>query len=395
MKEQTLISRHTTLSAHLVAFCRYLREQGFTIGPSEEANVLEAISLLHAFTDPNRFYLCLRTVLTKSFRQQQAFDQHFDTYWNEMAKAVDSKIKEGKESKKKKSGQQAKKQKAPSTQELKNWLYGKKTKDEMTLAAYSPGKDGGGTDLSGFSETGLQELIKIIHLLARSLANRKSRRFQKSKRPGHFDLRKTLRSNLRRGGEIMHLNFKKTQQQKLELVLLCDVSKSMDLYSRFLVQFLYAFQNNYRQIETFVFSTSLHRITPTLQQSTFDDILDQLSTTVPDWSGGTRIGASFHNFLENYGSKYLNHRSIVLIMSDGWDTGDIDLLESSMRKIYRKSGRVIWLNPLAGRPGYETNVKGMQTALPFIDVFAPAHNVESLKQVVKKLKGRQKTRKWF
>jgi len=254
------------------------------------------------------------------------------------------------------------------------------------LSSYSPGTGGGGKDFSGFSESGLQEVVKIIHLLANSLANQFSRRYQKSKTPGRFDVRKTLRHNMRSGGEIMQLHFQKLQKQKLHLILLCDVSKSMDLYSRFLVQFLYAFQNNYRQIETFVFSTSLHRISRELQKGDFEDILEQLSDQVPNWSGGTRIGASLHQFLEDHAGKHLKHRSIVLILSDGWDTGEVDLLADSMQRLKRKAGRIIWLNPLAGRPGYRPEVKGMQAAMPFIDVFAPAHNVASLREVVKMLK---------
>ncbi|MEM8909761.1 MAG: VWA domain-containing protein [Bacteroidota bacterium] len=392
MAQVPLIRRTTQLSAQIVAFCRYLREQGYRIGPSEEADALKAIQLLEAFRTPSDFYYCLQAVLSKNFRERQAFLEHYQSYWQEMARAVDAKIKDVAESGQHKSKpQKAKPAQAPSLQALKSWLYGQQTEEETELASYSIGDSGGLKDFSGFSENGLHEIVKIIHLLAQSLANRYSRRYRSSPQPGDFDLRQTLRANMRRGGDFLELRFRKQQRQKLQLVLLCDVSKSMDLYSRFLVQFLYAFQQNYRQIETFVFSTSLQRITTELQKSRFETVLAHLSDSVPNWSGGTKIGASFHRFLEDYGTQYLNHRSIVLILSDGWDTGDIDLLEDSMRKIQRKAGRIIWLNPLAGNPKYEAEVKGMATCMPFIDVFAPAHDVDSLRQVVKLLKSRSKT----
>ena len=395
MSNQNLQRRYTEMSAHLVAFCRYLREKDYNIGAKEEAEALEAIALIQAFEDPDQFQLCLQTVLAKSLRQQIDFAEHYNTYWNEISKAVDSKIKKSKEQKNDKPSGKSQQQQAPSLQELKHWLYGNAQKDTEELASYSAGAIAERKDFSGFSEAGLKELEKLIHLLANTLANRYSRRFKKSKSSAQIDFRKTMRQNMRRGGEILHLAFRKKQKQKLRLVLLCDVSKSMDLYSRFLIQFLYAFQNNYRQVETFVFSTSLHRITHDLQKGEFKDILQQLSDTIPGWSGGTQIGNSLHTFVKDYAGKMLDHRSIVLIMSDGWDTGDIDVLEESMRKIYRKSGRVIWLNPLAGNPNYQPSVKGMEVALPFVDVFAPAHSVESLKEMIKQLKGRKKTKKWL
>ncbi len=395
MSNQNLQGRYTELSAHLVAFCRYLREQDYSIGAKEEAEALEAISVIRAFEDPIQFQLCLQTVLAKSLKQQIDFAEHYATYWNEMSKAVDSKIKKSKEQKDKTSSNKSQQQQAPSLQELKSWLYGNAQKDTEELASYSSGAIAERKDFSGFSPEGLKELEKLIHLLANTLANRYSRRFRKSKRPGQINFRKTMRQNMRRGGEILQLSFHKKQKQKLRLVLLCDVSKSMDLYSRFLIQFLYTFQNNYRQVETFVFSTALHRITQELQKGDFKDILQRLSDSVPGWSGGTQIGNSLHTFVKDYAGKMLDHRSIVLIMSDGWDTGDTDILEESMRKIYRKSGRVIWLNPLAGNVHYQPTVKGMEVALPFVDVFAPAHSVESLKEMIQQLKGRKKTKKWL
>ncbi len=376
-----LIQRHTELSANIIAFCRYLRQKGFALGPLEEADALRALEILAPFDSAEAFRLALRATLARNLSQQQAFDDLYAQYWKELEKAADSKIKDGKpEQSRKKQGQQQ-----PSLNALKSWLHGKTEEEHQEIASYSPGTVQSRKDFSAFTEEELWEVLRLIHRIARSLALRYSRRQRHSRRPFNLDLRRTLRLNLRRGGEILDLAFQRRQRHRQQIVLLCDVSKSMDLYSRFLVQFIYAFQNAYRRIETFVFGTELHRVTNQLKQRDYRSALDQLAGEVTDWSGGTRIGESLHQFLERYGGKMLNRQTIVLIMSDGWDTGDAGLLAESMRRIQGKAAKVIWLNPLAGNPQYSPKVKGMQAAMPYIDVFASAHNVESLRKVAKYL----------
>ena len=168
-------------------------------------------------------------------------------------------------------------------------------------------------------------------------------------------------------------------------MLLCDVSKSMDPYSRFLIQFIYAFQSVYRRIDTFVFGTSLHRITDILRDEELSNALDYLSGTVKDWSGGTKIGASLEQFVSNYGIKLVDSQTVVLLISDGWDTGEVDLLENNMQYLHKNSRYVLWLNPLKGSPGFQPTTRGMQAALPYIDFFASAHNIISLRNLVRQL----------
>jgi len=377
-----MVKRYTELSANIVAFCRFLRAKGFVVGPAEEADALQALEVLAPFSDSESFRLTLRAALTRSLSQQIAFDELYAQYFRELDRALNSKIKEGAPEKKK--NKQPAQQ--PSLQALKSWLHGNEQQDDTTeLATYSAGETLTRKDFSVFTEDELWEVLRVIHLIARSLALRFSRRKAKSNTPAGLDLRRTLRLNLRRGGEILDLAFRKPQRHRQRIVLLCDVSKSMDLYSRFLVQFIYAFQNAYRRIETFVFSTALHRVTRQLKQGDYHSALEGLAGTVPDWSGGTRIGESLHTFVDQYAGKLLNRQTIVIIMSDGWDTGDGDLLAESMRKIHAKVAKVIWLNPLAGNPNFRPEVKGMQAAMPYIDIFASAHNVESLRQVARYL----------
>lgn len=377
-----LITRKTALSGNIIAFCRFLRQHSFGIGPSEEADALLALEIMAPFNDPETFQLTLRTTLCRTLSQQLKFDELYQHYWRELQKAVDSKVVDDE-----KSGKQASKnnQQQPALQALKNWLYGNhQSEEEQEMATYSPGATLGKKDFSAFTEDELQEVLRIVQILARSLALKPSRRKEKSKR-GQLDLRRTLRQNMRRGGEILDLAFVKPKQHRQKIVLICDVSRSMDLYSRFLIQFMYAFQTSFRRMETFVFSANLFRITNQLMQRDFKTALDKLSDEIPGWSGGTRIGESLDSFCQNYARKLLNKQTIVLILSDGWDTGDTDLLSDSMKIIQKKAAKVVWLNPLAGSPNYEPTVKGMQAALPYIDVFAAAHNVESLRKVVQML----------
>jgi uncharacterized protein with von Willebrand factor type A (vWA) domain len=203
------------------------------------------------------------------------------------------------------------------------------------------------------------------------------------------DLRRTIRRSLRRGGEIVELAYRRRKIQKTRVVLLADVSGSMDLYSRFLIQFVYALQHALGQVETLVFSTSLTRITDAMSEDDLRRALDEVARTVPDWSGGTKIGASLRAFLERFPG-LVTPRTVVIVISDGWDTGDIAILEQAMAELHRRAGRVIWLNPLLGSPGYEPICQGMRAALPFVDVFASAHNLESLRRLERHLAMRRR-----
>ncbi|MDP4821421.1 MAG: VWA domain-containing protein, partial [Saprospiraceae bacterium] len=167
--------------------------------------------------------------------------------------------------------------------------------------------------------------------------------------------------------------------------LICDVSRSMELYSRFLIHFMFGLQQAFSRMETFVFGTRLTRITAAMQAENFDKALQQLQEQVPDWFGGTRIGASLEQFCTEFSHQLLNKKTIVLIMSDGWDTGGIDTLEKSMQTLHKKSAKVIWLNPLAGNLNYQPSVRAMEVALPYVDVHLAAHNIDSLKALLKHL----------
>ena len=385
-----LIQRQTSLTANIVAFCRYLRTEGFHISATEEADALRAVELMEAFQTPELLRGSLHAVLVRTPAQSERFDGLYDRYWKELEKAVNSKKTE--------QGREQPKRNKPKPQEpqfeaLKDWLFGKKNhEEELDLYTYSAAEALGERDFSTLSGDELSEMFELIQMIAKRLARQQNRRYKNDKN-GALDLRKTLRINLRRGGEIIELARRKPQREKLELVLICDVSKSMELYSRFLVQFAYCFQSVFKRIDTFVFSTNLLKISDILRASPdksgggeFEKVLKNLSQNVPNWSGGTRIGESLETFVTDFGAKNLTSKSVVIIVSDGWETGDVSVLSDAMQQIHRRAHRVIWLNPLAGNPNYEPSTAAMMAAMPFVDVFAAAHNAASLRRLSRVLR---------
>ena len=233
-------------------------------------------------------------------------------------------------------------------------------------------------DFSTFPTEDLDEVARLTVLIAKRLARRVSRRRRPTRRGGVIDLRRSMRANMMKG-EIIELRRRERRRRKVRLVLLCDVSGSMDLYSRFLLQFLYALQNVFGRVETFTFATRLTRVTEQLKGPSYQLALRRL-TEVRDFSGGTRIGESIQEFNRSW-RQLVDRHTIVLVLSDGWDTGEPDVLAAEMLSLRRRAGRVIWLNPLLGNPSYEPLTRGMAAALPLVDHFAAAHNLASLRDL--------------
>lgn len=370
------MARLTSLSKNIVQFCIFLRRNGFAVGVEEESIMLEALQYLD-YISYEAFFMSLKAILCRSKTQWDEFDNLFREYWEQISKAVDAKLKD--ETKKKK---QPVSRQAPFSA-LIAWLKGNDNKDAKETAAYSMNEALSRKDFSTVPESEVDELMRCIRNLSKRLAAKANRRHEFSRKIDLPDLRKTLRRNLRRGGELIDIIYRRPKRNRLKLLLLCDVSKSMELYSAFLLQFMYAFQQVYNRMETFVFSTSLKRITPLLKQKNFHDTLELLNTESDGWREGTRIGESLNTFVEDYSRKLADSGTIVIILSDGWDMGNIDMLQKSMRIIHEKTKKVIWLNPLAGYVAYRPDVAGMKAAMPYIDVFAPVYNAESLRKLTK------------
>ena len=196
-----------------------------------------------------------------------------------------------------------------------------------------------------------------------------------------------IRRGLKTGSIPPELFYKRRKKKLKRLVVLADVSGSMDRYARFIMPFILGLKGVGPKTDVFVFSTSLASITPIVRRFDIDKALEIIAREIPEWSGGTRIGFSLHQFNQQYGDRLVNHRTVVVILSDGWDLGGKELLKREMETLNRKAYAIIWLNPLSGDLDYRPICKGMQTAMPFVDYFLPADSLESLKRVGRVLSG--------
>lgn len=217
-----------------------------------------------------------------------------------------------------------------SHKSLKAWLHGNRNDDTEDTATYSRQEHLSQRDFSAVPEDEVDELMQTIKALSKRLAARANRRYEPSHKIDLPDLRQTLRKNMRCGGELIDIIHRKPKRNRIKLVLLCDVSRSMDLYSVFLLQFMYAFQQVYRRMETFVFSTSLKRLTPLLKQKNFREALHLIGSEKSGWASGTRIGESLDTFVKDYAKNMIDSKTIVIILSDGWDTGNIDAIKKNI-----------------------------------------------------------------
>jgi uncharacterized protein with von Willebrand factor type A (vWA) domain len=239
-----------------------------------------------------------------------------------------------------------------------------------------------------FDEMTWAETEQVKRLLEQSpwrVAERRTRRLRPS-RAGRVDLRRSARHAIRSSGELMTLFRRKPRVRRRPLVLICDVSGSMERYSRLLMIFAHAIARR-EDLEAFVFSTRLTRITRLLRQRDLDRALDSVSKSVHDFSGGTRIGDALGEFNRKWARRVLGHGAVVIVVSDGWDRGDPSQLTKELVHLRRSAHRLIWLNPLLGSEGYEPLTRGMAAALPHCDDFLAAHNVNALEDLGRLLAG--------
>jgi len=240
-------------------------------------------------------------------------------------------------------------------------------------------------DFGGLSEPETAALQQALHSLARQLPIRRSRRRAPALRGRRIDLRSSLRKSVRTGGDPLRLARRRQRLKPRPLLLLCDVSGSMERYARVLLQFAYALTAAHTQVEAFVFATQLTRVSQQLhngaRRQTAQTALDAAMVAARDWGGGTRTGSCLYTLRTRW-PQALRRGAVVLLISDGCDRGDITLLAQELASLQRRCHRLIWLNPWLGQEGYQPSVRGMQAALPHIDHLLPIHNLLSLEQLV-------------
>lgn len=227
-----------------------------------------------------------------------------------------------------------------------------------------------------------RRLLDYLRRKVWELPPRRRRRFRPSAAGRRPDLRRTLRESLRRGAEPMVIRRRERRRSPRPLVVLCDISGSMEAYSRIFLQFLYSLRSSTDRLEAFVFATRLTRITRELRHRDVDRALAEASSKVVDWGGGTRIGEAFAAFHRRWSRRVLGRGAVVAVLSDAWDRGDPDLLERQTARLARTCHRLLWLNPLLGSRGFEPTASGIRTVLPHVDRLLPVHDLHSLEQLV-------------
>jgi hypothetical protein len=378
-------TRRASLVENVILFGSLLRRRKLDVTPGRILDALESLALVDLF-DRQQMYWALRANLVSSGDQIEAFDRSFEQFWAPVP-LLDDDVTEttipGEED--------------PDTNEESGEVSidefldqdEQDEDDEESEPDDTPGYSLDEVlrrkDFSQYTDDDVRQLRRLIAKIAPKIATKISRRTRPDAGGAMVDLRRTMRLALKYGGDPVDLARRSRKRKKLELVLLCDVSGSMDIYSRFLIQFIYGLQQEIKAVETFVFSTRLTRVTELFKRKELVQALGQLSDIVPDWSGGTSIGGALREFNGGPGRGLVSGRSVVIIISDGWDRGDASVLEHEMAVLARKAYRVIWLNPLLGSPSYQPLCKGMVAALPHTDFFLPAHNLESLENLARTL----------
>lgn len=370
-------TNYDSIDQALIGFCKLCRQSGIGIGLNHGAEALQA-ARKGFITDTDTLYYALKSLFCSREEDFEAFKTCFNMFWRNAKHEYAHKI---------------------SNSSRSNVV--KQTNSSLVMMGFNPnGKDKeredeedassitGASSIENLKRTDFMHIARmdnqvlddLIQQLVQQLNHRLKRKTE-TKKKGRIDLRRTIRRNVASGSSMMDLSFKNRKEEKYRIILLLDVSGSMDKYSFFLLKFIWSLKSRIKHIEAFVFSTRLIRITDHLHESEMEETLSEMSDHAHNWSGGTKIGACLQDFNDRFSKRILNGKSITIVLSDGLDDGNPDLLKDELRKIRMRTSKLVWLNPMKGRAGYEPLAKGMNAALSELDVFSSAHNLESLMEL--------------
>jgi uncharacterized protein with von Willebrand factor type A (vWA) domain len=382
MYDSQLLENSGHILEHVLAFTHLLREMGVDVSPGQALELVRALE--HApITSREDFRGAARCTLIRRHEDLPLFDTAFAFYWraggvNPLSMLLPQV---------KVPAKPLRLRQRPRAQDGENDA-GAEPEVEQQIEiqlSYSAGEALRTKDFGAFTWEEVQACKALLKELAWRIEPRKTRRKRPTPRGRQIDMRRLLRRNLRYGGEPIELTWRAQRTHQRPLVVLCDISGSMDRYSRILLQFVHTISNGLRDVEAFVFGTRLTRVTRLLRERDIDDAIGAVSKHVNDWSGGTRIGETLKQFNFFWGRRVLGRGAVVLLISDGWDRGDSKLLGNEMSRLQRSCHRLIWLNPLLGSRDYQPLTQGMQAALPYVDDFLPVHNLASLEQLGERL----------
>ena len=372
---------------NLLLFGRVLRGLGLDVNPGRMMDLVSALDYIEIGNKSDFFYAA-RTLLVHEREDLELFDEAFELFWRKPVASWDIEL-QGLTRRKKSTKPivmppPLKDEPPPAAEDSDSAPKEVRTVIEVTRT-YSSREVLRHKDFSQMSAEESEAVKQMMSQLFWKVSERRTRRHRPGK--GHLmDLRRTLRRSLRSEGEIFSWAYREPKLKPRPLVVIADISGSMERYTRLLLHFIYGMKSALTQpVEAFVFSTRLTRITRPLQIRDLDLALKNVGQVVHDWAGGTRIGESLKSFNFEWGRRVLGRGAVVLIISDGWDRGDVDLLKHEMTRLKRNCHRLIWLNPLLGAPDYEPLTRGIQAALPNIDNFLPVHNLASLEDLANRL----------
>jgi uncharacterized protein with von Willebrand factor type A (vWA) domain len=382
-------THESALVANIMHFARILRATGLPIGPGR---VIEAVRAVEAVgvTNKTDFYWTLHAVFVNRHDQREMFDQAFRIFWRdpELAERMMAMLLP-----------QARQDAAQPRQEMSRRLAEALQADapprprpndeaEERIDAAMTVSDREILQTKDFEQMSASEIAAAKRMLTRlrlPIGEYPTRRFAPHVSGTRADLRATLRATARSGGDVIALRFRQRRLRPPPLVVLCDISGSMERYSRMFLHFLHAIANDRDRVQTFLFGTRLTNITRQLRDKDVDRALAKVAAVVQDWSGGTRIGSCLADFNRHWARRVLAQNAVVLFISDGLDREAGEGLGREMERIAKSCRRLIWLNPLLRYSGFEPKSLGMRAILPHVDDFRPAHNIETLEALARAL----------
>ena len=377
------------LTGRVVGFVAHLRRNDFALGPGESAAALEVLGDLDP-CDPHEVRLGFKSLLAGRKEEWERFDDLFKAYWQGRGRVRQRPVVQATDPRSRTPPGPWRNHLAPSLpagraeRGLPPGMHGAGDDEPRGTGRVvaSPRSTLARTDLRHLADPAeLAEAERLATRLARAMRHRISRRYRNAPRAPRLDLRRTVRRNLGRGGEPFDLVRRRRRDRPVRIVVLLDVSGSMEPYSRFFLQFVKGLAGAWAESDAFLFHTRLVRVTDALRDHDPVRALSRLALLAQGFGGGTRIAESLAAFNDRYARMALNRRSVVMILSDGYDTGDASTMTREMRRLRRRARRIVWLNPLLGWRGYEPVARAMAAALPFVDRFAPAHSLEALAAV--------------
>jgi uncharacterized protein with von Willebrand factor type A (vWA) domain len=355
---------------NLVVFGRLLRSLGLEVDPGRLIDVANALSLVRLSARDDVYHTC-RTLLVSHASEIPIFDRAFNAFFARLSALTRSP-----------GGTPPAHDTSPPAEQPAVGVVDIESSNPSDERLHETGmwSDAGGIankDFAAFTDEEIALGRVALERLAWAPGERRTRRWVPGRGP-RIDLRRAIARSLRTGGDIAVLPRRHRRQRPRPLIVLGDVSGSMERYSRMLVHFAHALTRRHRQVEVFLFSTQLTRITRDARTKRLDAAVDNVSRAVPDWSGGTKIGEALAQFHRRWARRVLHRSPVVLLISDGWDRGDATVLRDQVARLQRSSHRLIWLNPLIGSVDYAPLTRGLQAALPYVDDFLPARTLNDL-----------------